>query len=358
MIRILGFFFLIFISVNNIWAFTRLPDDSTRTRKSTDSVRIFPKYENKYYADYSNNLDLFLYGKQKYNSFNVAHPTNGQILEYSPNQQLNLGFGFHYKFLGVGIAMKFGFVNHDDDKYGKTKRLDWQTNVYMQKAVFDFYFQYYSNFYLVNTPDIIPGWKAGDPYYVRPDMASVTLGLGGMYVFNHKRFSYKAAFVQTAVQKKSSGSYMLGASVFLQGIMGDSSIFPENTPFDTLNPVKSHSGLYFGIINAYAYNFVIRQRFFVSLSLSGTIQLGKVASAYEDGSLNVGFVPILHIQPRIAFGYNSKKWYTGFSMVKDTYFEIGDPAKDELVYGFASGNFRFYVGMRFGWLSKHSHIDK
>jgi hypothetical protein len=328
-----------------------VPKDSSRTRWR-DTVTVFPKFENKYYADYSNNLDLFLYGKRKYNIYQIVHPVNDQVLEYSPNQQLNLGFGFHYKWLGIGIAMNFGFVNHDDELYGKTKRLDWQTNVYSQKAVFDFYLQYYSNFYVVNPGDIFPKWQEGDQNYIRPDMYSITFGLGGMYILNHERFSYRAAFLQTAVQKKSAGSYMLGGDIFIQGIAADSSIFPAGSSFDTLPAVVSHSAIYFGFTNAYAYNFIFFKNYFVSLSLAAIVQIGKTGSKFEDGTGTGNYKPILHLQPRFAMGYNSHKWYAGLSFVRDIYMEIGDTQKGQMTYAFESGNFRFYMGMRFGWLTK------
>jgi hypothetical protein len=355
MLKSLGLsFFMLFIA-GSLWANYVLPKDTAHT-SSQDSVHVFPKYENKYYADYSNNLDLFLYGKRKYNSYQIVHPVNEKVLEYSPNQQLNLGFGFHYKWLGIGIAMNFGFVNNDDDLYGKTKRLDWQTNIYSQKAVFDFYLQYYKNFYVVNPSEVFPKWQEGDANYIRPDMYSITFGLGGMYILNNKRFSYRAAFLQTAVQKKSAGSYMFGGDVFLQGIGADSSIFPSGSGFDTLPAVVSHSALYFGFTNAYAYNFVFFKNYFVSLSLAAIVQVGKTGSKLEDGTGAGNYKPILHIQPRFAMGYNSHKWYAGLSFVRDVYMEIADTEKGQITYAFESGNFRFFMGMRFGWLTKKTLI--
>ncbi len=311
---------------------------------------LIPKSSNLYYADYSNKFALFLYAKQKYNSFSIYDPTSMKGLYYTPNEQLNMGFGFHYKWLGIGIAMNFGFINHDDDIYGKTTRLDWQTNVYMNKAVFDFYLQYYENFYIDDPQNTFSGWTGGDKAYVRPDIASVTLGLSGLYIFNHKKFSYKAAFVQTAVQKKSSGSFLLGGKVFIQGIGGDSSLFPANSDFDSLPRLQKHSALYMGLITAYAYSFTIKKYFFISMSLSATIQAGKVYNELENSLLFVEWVPVLHLQPRVAMGYNKPKWYAGFSFVRDSHFE-GYRDDNDLEFAFHSGNFRIFAGMRFNWFS-------
>jgi len=313
-----------------------------------DSLK--PISSSPYYDDYSNKFALFLYAKQKYNSFSIYDPISTKVLYYTPNEQLNMGFGFHYKWLGIGIAMNFGFINHDDDIYGKTKRLDWQTNVYMNKAVFDFYFQYYENFYIDDPKNTFTGWTGGDKPYVRQDVASGTLGLSGLYVFNHKKFSYKAAFVQTAVQKKSSGSFLLGGKVFIQGVGADSSLFPANSDFDSLPQLQKHSAFYFGLISAYAYSFTIKKYFFISLSLSATVQAGKVYNELENKNLYVEWVPVIHLQPRIAIGYNKPKWYAGFSFVRDSHYEVSQKDND-LEFSFHSGNFRLYAGMRFNWFS-------
>ena len=334
-----------FLSVNpsiNIVSVNSLPADS-----------ILPKSTSKYYDDYSNKFSLFLYAKEKYNSFSIYDPLSKKQLDYTPNKQLNMGFGFHYKWMGIGIALNFGFVNHDDNLYGDTKRIDLQTNAYMNKAVFDFYFQYYENFYIENPEDAFSGWTGGNKPYVRPDIGALTMGLSGLYIFNHKQFSYKAAFVQTAIQKKSSGSFLLGGSVFLQGVEGDSSLLPISSDFNTLPQVKAHSGLYFGLVAAYAYSFTIRKYFFISLSLSATIEAGKVTNQFESNLISSSWVPIFHVQPRMAVGYNKPKWYLGFSFVRDTYFE-GSKDKDDLEFSFSSGNLRLFTGMRFNWFSGSS----
>ncbi len=318
---------------------------------------IWPKSVSPYYDDYSNMFGLFLYAKQKYSEFGIIDVVSGKEILYSPNKQLNMGFGFNYKWLGIGIAFNLGFVNNDDDVFGKTKRMDWQTNIYTNKAVFDFYLQNYRGHYIENPQDVFSGWKNGDANYIRPDISSVSIGLSGMYVFNHEKFSYKAAFTQNAVQKKGAGSFLLGGSAFLQGIEGDSSIFPQGTDFDSLPPVLAHSAFYFGVRTGYAYNFIIAKHFFASMSLSLELEVGKVANELEDKSVYVSWDPIIHIQPRMSFGYNKPKWYAGFSFVRDTYVEASDNETSRYDFSFASGNFRIFAGMRFNWLSRKELLD-
>ena len=306
--------------------------------------------QNQYYVDYSDKFAIFLYAKKKYSNFTIRSDELGKILEYSPNAPLNIGFGFNYKWLGIGIAFNFNAVNNDDDKYGKTKRLDWQTNIYMKKVVIDFYLQNYKGFYLQNTHAIIGGEK--DSYYIRPDVHSVSLGIGGMYVFNHERFSYKSAFLQTAIQQKSAGSFLLGANVFLNSIYADSSLFPQElVPNQAIENII-HKGIYFGILTAYAHNFIIKKQFFISLSMMASIHLGFIKTIHGGVNYKSDAVPVLHFQPRGSFGINRPKWFAGFSFVSDAYGEVINSSKKDVSFSFSSGNYRIFLGWRFDWFSK------
>jgi len=319
------------------------------------SDSVFPKVQTAYYDDYSNMLSLFLYAKQKYNNFGVLNDSLNKTIIYSPNTQLNVGFGFNYQWLGIGIAFNLSFINNDDEKYGKTSRLDWQTNIYGNKAVYDFYLQSYKGFYLKNPTEVFPSWGKNQANYIRPDIETIALGLKGLYVFNNKRFSYKAAFMQTAVQKKSSGSFLLGASYFVQYITADSSFFPSNSYFGDLPDVVSHSSLYFGVNTGYAYNFIFLRNYFVSLSFLASIEAAKISSVFVDKTETVRWAPVVHVQPRIALGYNKPKWYAGLSFVRDSFFEADELEHDDYDLFFRSGNFRVFAGMRFDWLSKIKH---
>ncbi|OYT16959.1 MAG: hypothetical protein B7C24_04995 [Bacteroidetes bacterium 4572_77] len=304
---------------------------------------------NEYCQDYSHKLSLFLYGKYKYNKFSIYHKEHKANLLYTPNGNFNTGFGFNYKWLGIGLAFNLGAINNDDEKYGETSRLDLQTNIYLKKMVVDFYFQYYKGFYINNPQDVFIPEDLQDHIYKRPDISTVSLGLSAMYVFNHEKFSYRSAFKQTSIQKKSAGSFLLGGTAFLQGVQADSSIFPSQSYFEVLPKVKQHSAIYFGVESAYAHNFVIKKHFFVSLSLMLSMQFGFTNTTIEDLSVNTNVVPVLHLQPRFAIGVNKPKWYAGFSFVQDNFAQFFDDKKQDWNYSFSSGHFRVFIGKRVNW---------
>ena len=94
--------------------------------------------------------------------------------------------------------------------------------------------------------DAIGYLEAGD---VKMKMANLT----GYYVFNHRRFSYPAAFTQSYFQRRSAGSWLAGIS-YQGGSIKTTDEFKEKTP--NANDLYIHIGL-FGIGGGYGYNCVL-----------------------------------------------------------------------------------------------------
>jgi hypothetical protein len=297
--------------------------------------------------DMSDKLDIHFYGKKKVNSFSFINNKTQENLFYSPNQQVNIGFGFNYKWLGIGIALNFKFINNDDDVYGNTKRLDLQMNAYGKKFVTDFTFGFYSSFYIQNSKEVLLNPKYQTEYYIRPDIASLSFGVSNLYVFNHKRFSYKAAFVSTAIQKKSAGSLYVGPQFILLSINSDSSFFPNNSTFDEFPSLTLFSRISIGALGGYAYNFIIAKQFYISTSLGMALSIGRQAYKIEGELYHLKSVPSFDILPRIAFGFNNERYYGGFSAVTKVSGFDAFKQTENLGMVFNYSNFRFFFGKRF-----------
>ena len=65
-----------------------------------------------------------------------------------------MGFGFNYKWLGLGIAFGLPAPAQDIEKYGKTTRFDFQLNIYSKKFVIDAFAQEYKGFHIKNPTEL------------------------------------------------------------------------------------------------------------------------------------------------------------------------------------------------------------
>ncbi len=296
--------------------------------------------------DMSKRFQLWIYGKQKFTDIRFIDEINKQTLTYASNDPFNIGMGFNWRFIGIGIALNFKFINNDDEIYGDTKRLDLQMNAFGNRSVFDLTFLFYKSYYLRNMDEVFAGWETGDPYYIRGDIAMASFGMAYTYIFNHKKFSYKAAFVSNAIQKKSAGSFFLGGKFNITALVSDSSMFPKNSYFATFDPINELNRNSLSLSFGYAYNLILPKYFYLTASLAMTPSIGVLRYDSHLHSPYRKVIPGVGMVPRIAFGYNGMKYFSGVSM--NTAILSVDSKDDNIPsINWQNGNVRIFVGKRF-----------
>ncbi len=309
------------------------------------------KFDTLYIRDVSDKLSVRLYGINKFNRFDIHDNNAGYTVKYSPNSSVNLGFGINYKWFGLGVAFDLPFINNDDQKYGHTNRFDAQTNIFTRSLAVDLNLQYYQGFYIENPETYDKNWTAGNPYPQRPDIITTTLGASCLYIFNHKKYSARAAFIQTDVQKKSAGSFMLGGFFSLFSLEGDSSFIPYQLK-SIFDPDLLFNQLYvsdFGVAFGYTHTFVIWKRLALSLSLAPGVSFQKYNVSYLTERDNIkGSFASAKFLGRFSLVYNTQKSYFGFTATDDSYNgNTGKNQQNSLTYQI--GAVRFFYGRRFNF---------
>ncbi len=326
----------------------------TTSAQADAQIKVIPKpskIDSNYIEDLSHHFNLFIYGKTKYKKFGIKNKETNKTINYHPNDKFNVGFGFNYKWLGLGLAFNLPFINNDDDKYGKTKRFDAQMNVFAHQFLLDFYFNFYRGYYLNNPKVINPNFETSGQYPLVPSMMTNDFGLSYYYILNHKKFSYRASFIQNERQKKMSGSMILGFITHLSHTSADTSLIP--TPFlkdiDDFEKYKlnSFSAFDLGPMFGYAYNFVIRKKLLITLSVVPGVVLQRVVAK---GNYNGKDYSIEHTKPglvfnnRFAIAYNGEVYFWGFNY--NDFHSLHNYGK--ISTSSNVGNFRLFWGRRFG----------
>lgn len=300
-------------------------------------------------VSYSDKLGIYLYGITKYSNFQFkeAGQRNDSVLRYSPNGNFNLGAGFSYKWLGIGVAFNLGFINNDDELKGETNSLDLQVDLFSNRLFFNGNLQYYKGYYWNNPQVYYPDWNINDSLLVRPDISTVTLGVKGIYIFNHDRFSFKAAYQYSERQLKSAGSMLLGARFSLYGIDADSSFIPTHLHefYSNSTDIVGISSLSLGASFGYTYTFILGKYVFINALLMTGINSQFISTQdINDEELESGAKLSTNLTFRMAVGINKPKVYYGMSFFADS-FLIRNPNETELSYSY--GKFRIYYGRRF-----------
>ena len=283
--------------------------------------RIFEvPYDSNYISSYTTDFTTRVFSSIKYSMMGYDDGNVDQRLAYRPNNKMLLGIGVNHGFLGLNIGLNFPFVNRDDDTFGETKYYDLTLRIFAPKFNLTGYLQTYRGFYLRNTSTLISGWEEGDPYYIRSDMRTNTIGLDISYIFNSDRFSYRAALVQTEWQKKSAGSMVVGGSVIYNLTMGDSSIVPSNILYPYFYEGLEFDRSYIFSIGpqiGYAYTLVLKKHLFITGSINGSLNFGftRLRLIDEEEKVKSGMILALRTEFMISGGYNSDRWYFGLSYV-------------------------------------------
>jgi hypothetical protein len=183
--------------------------------------------------------------------------------------------------------------------------------------------------------------------YVRPDLGVTQLGASGQYVFNHEKFSFKAAFQNTELQKRSAGSWLLGWNMFYGSVTADSSLVPgflqsETPDYDRLRFLKA------GPVVGYAYTLVMLEKFYLSGAADLAISCGMYSLKLDRAKFEEFYVSVDY-GLRFAVGYNTSRLNIGA-------FYVVQKVQVESNYHniISTGNFRFIVAYRFA--KKHIPI--
>ena len=152
------------------------------------------------------------------------------------------------------------------------------------------------------------GWYDADglPHYTLSDgtLAVKTLNANAFYIFNHRRFSYPAAFSHNYIQRRSAGSFLLAASFQWQHAFHD---WDQDTKLRMTN---------IGLGAGYGYNFVPHRGWLLHLSVLPTFILySHTSMTFDEDRIPLHYhFPEVIITSRGAVVRQWTKTYAGISM--------------------------------------------
>lgn len=326
----------------NAFAFAQ-SNEATITLKSRkvdyDTSRIESHYDK---------LAFHVFTIKKFRNFELKSTEFEEKMNFEPNGQTNLGLGFNYKWIGIGMAFSLPFMNKDNDVYGKTSRFDLQLNLFARSYGISAYFQNYKGFYVANPEEFSTNTFETYPYL--EDLQSFSLGIEGFYFFNNKKFSYKAAFIRNEVQKKSAGGFILGGFYKLSAISAPSGFIPAELP-DSLNQFFNINGYVtssFGVSVGYAYTLKLFKRAFLNLSAVPGVGIRNLRISKTNGDEETVRDGTGNFTARVSLGYEGKRFYWGAASI----ISVESFKYESIEISASTGYAKFYLGKRFDLTKK------
>lgn len=295
---------------------------------------LLQSHDTSYYKAFPEHVAVRFYLSQKFTGLNLRVAEENHSFSYLPNTTRNAGFGITYKWATLNLAYGFSFLNNAKGR-GKTKYLDLQSHQYLEKWNVDLFGQFYHGYYLPNYPD--PTIEN----YVRPDLRVHEIGGSAHYVFNHSRFSFRAAFLNTEIQKKSAGTFLLGANVFYGQIQSDSSLIPQDFQPPIRDNIEDIWFMKMGPSAGYAHSFVFAKHLYLSLMLTFSFNAGSYES-YDGSKTAKDVFYSTDVAIKSSIGYSNDKMSIGL-----LFYDQATRLNDEKGNFLQTGNLRFIVTHRF-----------
>lgn len=242
-----------------------------------------------------------------------------QSLMFSPTPHYKVGLFVGWKWIIVGITKDTrGLLRHSQKAHGTEIDL----SLYASHIGADIFYRSTGNDYYIHrakgfSDDIEPEYSVdftGLKVYLR--------GINIYYIFNHRKFSYPAAFSQTTNQRRSAGSFIAGLSISKHRLNFDYTLLPTVIQDDMNEAMKvkyikyTNNSLDLG----YAYNWVFARNCLACISVTPALafKTSYINAEGVEGDIRYNNFN-LDILFRLGVVYNNSKYYVGSSFVGKNY---------------------------------------
>ena len=229
-------------------------------RAQVDSVLTARYYRTPYDTSYvvrpEGRLTLKVRMNQTGNSFHARGTVNDTYCKADLKTSHKTTFSVAGIYRGIGIGMA---VNPAKWK-GIYKDYEFNLNYYSSRISLDFSYQ--------RSTTLAGDIHRGDNLerLEADDLTLKVINLAGYYTFNHRRFSFPAAFTQSYIQRRSAGSWLAGIS-YQGGSIKTSDELKTRNP----NAPDVHINIgHIGIGGGYGYNWVLGRKWLLHFSMLPT----------------------------------------------------------------------------------------
>lgn len=289
-----------------------------RSFSDIDTLYVKPNYYN--FTSMVQNTNYL----QNYRLSATDGEGNSQALSMRPSPSVAIGPYFGYQWIFLGYTFD---VSHPKSM-GKSS--EFNLSLYSAPLGCDFvYVKNKGNFRLRRAT----GFENVEPKSVNEmaftGMDARTLSFSAYYVFNHRKFSYPATYNQSTVQRRSCGSWMMGAGFSQQHLNFDYTRLPDELLYNPDGSEKIIEELKFSNVNynyyylsgGYAYNWVIIPNLTLGASFMPSIGLRKAKGEKLNGT-----APLLDLRnfsfdciSRAGIVWNNSRWFVGASFINNLY---------------------------------------
>ena len=222
--------------------------------------------------------------------------------DLSTSHKTTVSIAATYRGLSAAVAINPAKLS------GAYKDYEFNLNYYSSRLSLDFSYQRAESL----SGDIE---RMGNYYSMESgDTKMKIVNLVGYYTFNHRRFSYPAAFNQSYIQRRSAGSWLAGIS-YQGGTIETTEDLKARSP--KAPEVDIRIG-HVGIGGGYGYNLVLRQKWLLHLSILPTFVVYNYNKLTVNGerreAKHMHFNMIFNERAAVVYNF-SPRYFAGATLV-------------------------------------------
>ncbi len=336
------------------------------SRLAAPFVDFFSRTDTTYVEPNHYNFQAMLQNRCSYEVYRLTDD-NGNSIGFVPKPSLKIGPYVGWSLIFYGITVDVLHIKEHN------KRKEWDLSLYTLPIGVDIYYRQSGDDYTIQNVKLnaTENTEALEGVNFGGIESSVT-GIDVYYIFNHKRFSYPAAFNQSTQQKRSSGSAIAGMGFtrhtlsvdwqMLNSICKDAlsiDLF-ENFNEEPLREKVIYTDL--SISGGYGYNWVFAKDWLFASSLSVAVSRKRSIGDQERGFDALGtsikslrdfkFSDItLDGVGRFGIVWNNGKLFAGANTIVHSY----NYSKSKFYTNNVFGSFNVYAGINLGTKKKYKN---
>ena len=239
-------------------------------------------------------------------------------------------------------------------------RQEYDLSLYSSMAGLDIYYRKTGNDYKIRQLDLGKNVSTenvrGMPF---GGLMSTIKGFNLYYIFNHRKFSYPAAFSQSTIQRRSAGSPLLGIGYTRHTLEVDWDNLTKaladrmgsqlsRTPIDSTLMIGQVKYTDVSVSGGYAYNWVFARNWLLAGSLSVALAYKRSTGGATHRSFSLSEFKFNNINidgiGRFGLVWNNSKWYAGMSGI----FHAYNYHRSKFSTNNFFGSVNIYCGFNFG----------
>ena len=304
-------------------------------RARMDSVLAARYYKTPYDSDFvvrpEGRLTLKVRMNQTGNDFYARGTVNGIYSKADLKTSHKTTFSIAGIYRGIGVGMAINPYKWS----GAYKDYEFNLNYYSSRLSLDLSYQRSESL----AGDIVG--DRGDQRLEAGDVTLKVLNLAGYYTFNHRRFSYPAAFTQSYIQRRSAGSWLAGVSYQGGSIETTAALAARSASAPDTRIYIGH----LGIGGGYGYNWVLGRKWLLHFSMLPTFVIYNRNNMTVNGerkkAQHMRFNMIFNERAAIVHNFSSR-YFAGATLVMNN--SVFDD--DAVTVNQNKWRARAFVGMR------------